>query len=246
MHVRIEHHDRVALLELDRAERRNAIGPALAEELASAARTLSGDERVAAVVLAGAGPSFCAGADMKERLTGPAESAAVFAAVRGASWAVHDICVPVVAAIHGHALGAGLELAAMCDYRVAEQGALLGLPEVRQGITSGGGLLALASLMPRGALSRLAFSGQAEDAAGAKDLGIVDDVVEAGQAREAALTIAEEFAAQPRAALVATKTALRAMVEPLATQQWSFVGLLQETLEGGPAQREALDRLRRA
>ncbi|MPZ89039.1 MAG: enoyl-CoA hydratase, partial [Nitriliruptorales bacterium] len=203
MHVRIEHHDRVALLELNRAERRNAIGPAMAGEIASATRSLNSDERVGAVVLAGAGPSFCAGADMKERLTGPAGSAAVFAAVRGASWAVHDISVPVVAAIHGHALGAGLELAAMCDYRIAEQDALLGLPEVRQGITSGGGLLALASLMARGALSRLAFSGRAEDAAGAKDLGIVDEVVHAGQARAAALSIAEEFAAHPRAALIA-------------------------------------------
>src|SRR5690606_5142125 len=152
-------------------------GPALADDLEQATRRLAADEDVAAIVLAGAGPSFCAGADMKERLGSAEQSAAVFRAVRRASWAVHELPVPVVAAVHGHAIGAGMELAAMCDYRIAEEGTKLGVPEVRQGITSGGGLLALASLVGRGTLARLAFTGRILDSAAAHRLGMVDELV---------------------------------------------------------------------
>jgi enoyl-CoA hydratase/carnithine racemase len=233
----------VAVLELRRPERRNAVNPELADALERAATDLSGDDDVRAVVLTGDGPSFCAGADMTERLAGPEGSARVFAAVRRSSRAVHSIPVPVVAALHGHALGAGLELAAMADLRVAERSTVLGIPEVHQGITSGGGILALASLIGRGRLARLAFGGGRVDGAEAQALGIVEEVVEAG-ARDRALEIAREFAAGPRAALVATKRALRAATEPQFAQQWDHLGLLQQTMEGGTAQREALDRLR--
>jgi enoyl-CoA hydratase/carnithine racemase len=241
--VSVEIETGVAVLELRRPERRNAVSPALADELERAAALLSLDEAVRVVVLAGSGPSFCAGADMTERLAGPQGSAAVLDAVRRSSRAVHSIAVPVVAALHGHALGAGLELAAMADYRVAERSTVLGIPEVHQGITSGGGILALASLIGRGRLARLAFAGARVDGAEAHALGIVDEVVEA-DARGRALETAREFAAGPRPALVATKRALRVAVEPRFEQQWDHLGLLQQTMEGGRAQREALDRLR--
>lgn len=246
MHVRIERHGPVTVLELDRPDRRNAIGPQVADDLETAARSLGADGGVSVIVLAGAGPSFCAGADMQERLAGADQSAAVFAAVRQASSAVHGLPVPVIAALHGHAIGAGLELAAMCDYRIAEDGTALGLPEVRQGITSGGGLLALASLLPRGRLAALAYSGAVVPPAEALTLGVIDELVGEGEARGRALELAAAFAAHPREALMATKTALRSVTEPLAPQQWEFVGALQRTLEGGPAQRQALDRLRQS
>jgi enoyl-CoA hydratase/carnithine racemase len=234
----------VAVVELHRPQRRNAVSPALADELERAVAHLARDEDARVVVLAGSGPSFCAGADMTERLAGPEQSAGVFEAVRRSSRAVYSIGVPAVAALHGHALGAGLELAAMCDYRVAERGTLLGIPEVHQGITSGGGILALASLVGRGALARLAYGGERVDAAEAHALGLVDEVVEAGEARVRALEVARDFAASARAALVATKTALRAATQPQHDQQWQLLGLLQQTMEGGPAQREAVERLR--
>jgi len=234
----------VAVLELHRPQRRNAVSPALADELERAVAGLAGDGDARVVVLAGSGPSFCAGADMTERLAGPEQSAGVFQAVRRCSLAVHSIGIPVVAALHGHALGAGLELAAMSDYRIAEQGTLLGIPEVHQGITSGGGILALASLVGRGALARLAYGGARIEAAEAHALGVVDEVVAPGQARERALEVARGFATSARAALVATKTALRAATAPHHDAQWQLLGLLQQTMEGGPAQREAVERLR--
>jgi enoyl-CoA hydratase/carnithine racemase len=233
----------IALLELRRPQRRNAVNPALADELEEAVARLAVDEAARVVVLAGSGPSFCAGADMTERLAGPEQSARVFDAVRRCSRAVHAIPVPVVAALQGHALGAGLELAAMSDYRVAERSTVLGIPEVHQGITSGGGILALASLVGRGRLARLAFGGGRVEGVEAQAMGVVDEVVDDGTARDRALELAREFAASPRAALVATKRALRASVEPQHDQQWEFLGLLQQSMEGGPAQREALDRL---
>ncbi len=234
--------DGVVVVSLQRPDRRNAVGPALAAHLEAILGRLSEDRRVRAVVLMGSGPSFCAGADMKERLLGPEASASVFAAVRRASAAVHAVAVPVVAAVHGHAIGAGLELAAMCDYRVVEAGTVLGLPEVAQGIVSGGGLVALASLMGRGALAKLAFSAAALDAAAALRLGLADEVVPDGTARDAARAVAVQIAEHPREALVATKRALRMATEPLFAQQWASLGLLQETLEGGPAQHAALAR----
>jgi enoyl-CoA hydratase/carnithine racemase len=234
----------VAVLELQRPQRRNAVSPALADELERAVARLAGDEDARVVVLAGSGPSFCAGADMTDRLAGPEQSAGVFQAVRRCSLAVYSIGIPAVVALHGHALGAGLELAAMCDYRVAEQGTLLGIPEVHQGITSGGGILALASLVGRGTLARLAYGGGRVDAAEALALGIVDEVVEPGQARARALEVAQGFAAATRAALMATKTALRAAAAPHHDQQWQLLGLLQQTMEGGPAQQQAIERLR--
>ena len=234
----------VALLELHRPQRRNAVNPALADELDGTVARLALDESARVVVLVGSGPSFCAGADMTERLAGPEQSARVFDAVRRSSRAVHSIPIPVVAALHGHALGAGLELAAMADYRVVERSTVLGIPEVRQGITSGGGILALASLVGRGRLARLAFGGGRVGGAEAHAMGMVDEVVDDGEARSRAIELALEFAASPREALIATKRALRAAVEPQHDQQWEFLGLLQQTMEGGPAQLKALDRLR--
>jgi len=234
--------DGVVVVTLRRPDRRNAIGPALAAHLEAILGRVSEDRAVRAVVLTGSGPTFCAGADMKERLSGPEASAAVFSAVRRASAAVHAVAIPVVAAVHGHALGAGLELAAMCDYRVVEAGTVLGLPEVAQGIVSGGGLLALASLMGRGGLAKLAFTGAALDVAAVHRLGLADEVVPDGTARDAARQVAVQIAERPREALVAAKQALRMATEPLFAQQWVSLGLLQETLEGGPAQQAVLAR----
>lgn len=233
----------VAVVTLDRPDRRNAVGPELAADLAAALARLDADRRVRAIVLAGAGPSFCAGADMKARLAGAEGSATVLAAVRRASAAVHDVSVPIVAAVHGHALGAGLELAAVCDYRVVEEGAVLGLPEVQQGITSGGGLLALATVVGAGTLARLAYTGTPLDAAGAGAVGLADEVVAPAHALPAARRLALRMAERPRPALVAAKQALRLATQPLHPQQWATVGLLQHTLEGGPAQQEALQHL---
>ncbi|MGH9102626.1 MAG: enoyl-CoA hydratase/isomerase family protein, partial [Acidimicrobiales bacterium] len=199
MLVRRRRHGRVAVLELSRPDRRNAIGPELADHLQRAALAVGSDGEVSAVVLTGAGPSFCAGADMKERTAGRSGSAAVLDAVRRASWAVHEIPVPVIGAARGHAIGAGLELLAMCDYRVVEEGTRMGIPEVRQGITSGGGLLALSSLVGRGQLARLAFTGETLEAGTALAMGVVDDVVDQGGSREVALSLAERMAESPRA-----------------------------------------------
>lgn len=231
------------VVTLNRPERRNAVGPPLASDLEAALSAVGFDKRVRVVVLTGSGASFCAGADMKVRRSSPQGSADVLDAVRRAAAAVRAVPVPVLAAVHGHALGAGLELAAMCDYRIVEDGTVLGLPEVTQGITSGGGLLALASLVGRGSLAKLAFTGAPLDAAAGKAVGLVDEVVDAGAGLQGARSLAGQIAERPREALIATKQAIRLASQPLFVQQWESLGLLQQTLEGGPAQREILARL---
>ena len=240
MLVELHRRGNVAVIELRRPERRNAISPGLAADFAAVARQINEDRSIRAAVLAGAGPSFCAGADMKERLSGADASHEVFLAVRRTSWATHEIEIPVVGTAQGHALGAGLEILAMCDYRIAEAGTVLGLPEVRQGITSGGGLLALSQTMRSGALARLAFGGRTLDALQAQAAGIVDEVAEPGEGLGLALERAGEFAQHAREALVATKRALRASLQPGASEQWDLLGSIQESVQGTDAQRDAL------
>ncbi len=126
--IHVETRDRVTLLTLDRPERRNAVDGATCEELASRV----GDACAAgarAIVLAGAGPHFCAGAD----LTG-VEDDDFARLLRGALGSLRDAPVPTIAAVHGAALGAGTQLAIACDLRVAQPDARFGIPAARLGL----------------------------------------------------------------------------------------------------------------
>jgi hypothetical protein len=133
----------------------------------------------------------------------------------------------------GKAAADGLEAAVMASEGIA--GPLRPLEGRR-------GLLALASLVGRGGLAKLAFTGAPVDASTALALGLADEVVPEGTARAAAIRLAAQIADRPREVLIAAKQALRVATQPLFSQQWGTLGLLQETLEGGPAQRAMLAR----
>jgi len=127
--VRIETHgDAVLLLTIDRPERRNAVDVATLTALAAAVRGAS-DEGRRVVVLTGAPPAFCAGAD----LTG-AESEEFQTALQSALRALADCPLPVIAAVDGPALGAGTQLVSVCDLRVATQRSTFGIPAARLGL----------------------------------------------------------------------------------------------------------------
>jgi enoyl-CoA hydratase len=113
---------------------------------------------------------------------------------------------PSVAAIHGVALGGGLELALACDLRVAEDGARLGVPEIKLGVLPGaGGTARLPRLLPKAVAKQLLLSGEPLSAADAHRLGLVNEVVPAGTALDAALALASRLAALPPLALAAAK-----------------------------------------
>jgi enoyl-CoA hydratase/carnithine racemase len=203
----------VAEIVLHRPHALNALSTQLMVELRDVCETLAADPGVRAVVLSGSGSrAFCVGADLKERngfserdlLAQRPVFAAAFAALR-------DIPVPVVAAVHGYALGGGLELALSCDLIIVDDRAIVGLPEVTVGLVPGGGGTQL--LSRRAGLATaldLVLSGRRLDAPEALRLGIVDRQVEEGQAHDEARAIAATCAAASPTAVRAAKHAVRA------------------------------------
>jgi enoyl-CoA hydratase/carnithine racemase len=213
--VLIERHGEggtVAELVLDRPEAMNAVSTEMAVALAGATRELAADPTVRAVVVTSSHPkAFCVGADLKERnrFTDDelrAQRPVAQAAYRG----VLDLPVPAVAAVDGYALGGGLEIALSCDLIVCGEDAVVGLPEVSVGVIPGGGGTQL--LTRRVGWSRAAqmvFTAQRYDAASAHRLGVVDEVVAAGSARERALGIAAQIAANSPVGVRNAKRAMR-------------------------------------
>ena len=129
----------VATVTIDNPARLNALGSTLLTELARKMRTLNEDEGLRAVVLTGAGErAFVGGADIREmgEIDGPDAARGFITGVHRACAAVRACPVPVIARIQGYCFGAGLELAAACDVRIASETSELGMPEVRLGIPS--------------------------------------------------------------------------------------------------------------
>ena len=203
----------VAVVELNRPEALNAISTALATDLCKVMQDVAAEPSVRAVVLAGAGDrAFCVGADLKERNSldddGFRAQRDVF---RTTFDAVRALPQPAVAAVHGFALGGGLELALSCDLVVADDTAVVGLPEVSLGLVPGGGgtQLALRRLGP-GRAADVVLTGRRIAALEAQSLGLVDRLAPAGSARETAIEIAAQIADNSPVATRAAKQALRA------------------------------------
>ena len=162
---------RVARLFIDRAAKRNAIGPGVIAGLRDACAELAAENDLRAVVLAGAGGrTFAAGADVNTMAGLTPDSARAFiAALHEAIDAVRRLPVPVIAAIRGHCLGAAVELAAACDFRAGDTTAVIAMPEVRVGIPSVIEAALLPGLIGWGAAREMLLTGReygAEEAAG--------------------------------------------------------------------------------
>ena len=173
---------------------------------------MAADPQVRAVLLSSAVPrAFCVGADLKERNAFSDEQLRDQRPVTRAAYrAVLDLPVPVVAAVHGFALGGGLELALACDLIVADTTAVVGLPEVSVGvIPAGGGTQLLARRLGWSRAADLIFTARRLDAAEARELGLFDRLVEAGQDREAALELATRIAANSPVGVRNAKAAMR-------------------------------------
>ncbi|GAA2584903.1 enoyl-CoA hydratase/isomerase family protein [Streptomyces violaceus] len=210
--VRRHEQGRVAELVLDRPKAMNAVSTEMARSIAGACTALGEDRDVRVVVLTSTHErAFCVGADLKERNSfSDADLVRQRPVARGAYTGVLEVPVPTVAAVHGFALGGGFELALACDVIVADRTAVVGLPEVSVGVIPGGGGT---QLLPRrvGAAraAELIFSARRVEAVEAGELGLVDQVVEEGRDREAALELASRIAGNSPVGLRAAKRALR-------------------------------------
>ncbi len=193
----LEKSDGVAWVTLDRPGARNALSLAVNRELTRLAHGLGDDPDVRVVVLTGAGEqAFCAGADLKERKgVAAADSRPYVDAIGGAIDAWARLPKPTICALNGSAYGGGLELALACDLRLCVEGVELGLTEVRLGIMPGaGGTQRLPRLVGVAAAKELILLGRRIGAARAKELGLVLDVVPAGELRGAVDGLLRELA----------------------------------------------------
>ncbi|MFF0220839.1 enoyl-CoA hydratase/isomerase family protein [Streptomyces sp. NPDC004629] len=210
--VLVRRHGHVAELVLDRPKAMNAVSTQMARSIAAACAALAADRDARVVVLTSSHErAFCVGADLKERNSfSDADLVRQRPVARGAYTGVLELPMPTIAAVHGFALGGGFELALSCDLIVADGTAVVGLPEVSVGVIPGGGGT---QLLPRrvGAAraAELVFSARRVAAAEARDLGLVDRLVDEGQDREEALALAGRIAGNSPVGLRAAKRALR-------------------------------------
>jgi enoyl-CoA hydratase/carnithine racemase len=178
--------------------------------LVTVAERLRADRATRAVVLAGAGGKvFCAGSDVREFPADPEAGRERARQEHRCYAAVASMPQPVIAALHGHVLGGGLELALACDIRIADATARIGLPEVNLGLfPSGGGTQRLPRLIGASRAKELMFLGETVDAEDAARFGIVDHVVAVGGAVDRACELARSIASRPALAVQAIKQAV--------------------------------------
>ena len=186
----------VALVTLDRPEKRNALSIDLRYELAAAFEQLGADEAVACVVLTGSGSAFCSGMDVTQ-FGGDAENRRqLLDSSLRAFGAVRHCARPVLAAVNGPAVAGGFALCLLCDLRIAAPTATFGFAELPRGIPPA--YAAARSALPAALARELALTGRVLDAEEALRLGVVAEVAEDPLAR--ALEQAERIAAHPEAA----------------------------------------------
>jgi enoyl-CoA hydratase len=202
MKVRVEHADRVTIVTLDRAEVRNAVDGETARALAAAFRQFEADDGSDVAVFYGDHGVFCAGADLKS-ITGGEDPNRLDADGDGPMGPSRMLLSkPVIAAIAGHAVAGGLELALWCDLRVVEQSAIMGVFCRRWGVPLiDGGTVRLPRLVGHGNAMDLILSGRPVRADEALRMGLANRVVEDGTVLDAALAWARQLCQLPQACL---------------------------------------------
>ena len=219
--VRTERSGAVTTVIMNRPQARNAVNGPAAAELHQAFEEFDGDESASVAVLWGDNGTFCAGADLKA--FGTPDANKVHRSGPGPMGPTRmTLSKPVIAAVSGHAVAGGLELALWCDLRVVEEDAVFGVFCRRWGVPLiDGGTIRLPRLIGHGRAMDLILTGRAVDAAEALHIGLANRVVPTGQARDRAEELATELAALPQQCLRADRLS--------ALHQW------------GVTEREALD-----
>ena len=193
--IEFEARGRVALITINRPEARNAVNGAVASGLQDAVERLEADPELWIGVIAGNGPAFSAGADLKEIAAGRHHT---LATERGGFAGITrlDRTKPLIAAVDGPALAGGCEIVLTCDMVVASANASFGIPEVKRSLIAGaGGLFRLARTLPRNVALELALTGDPIPAERAHALGLVNVLCAPGEAVAEALSLAERVCA---------------------------------------------------
>jgi enoyl-CoA hydratase len=234
--LHVERRDRVAVLTLDDPERRNALTAGLVAEIVAAVDDLERDDGVGALVVTGAPPAFCSGADVGSlaAMSGRADSRdASLPSIYEGFLRVHRCSLPTVAAVNGPAVGAGLNLALACDIRVASPAARFDCRFARIGLHPGGGhtRLLTEAVGPQAAAA-MVLAGESPDGERAAAIGLAWRCVDAGALLDEATRLAARAAHLPRELARRVKASLRetprlasldeAVAVELERQRWSL------------------------
>jgi enoyl-CoA hydratase/carnithine racemase len=201
----------VATLTLNRARSRNALSLAMLRALSAALDEVDADRSVHVVVLAGAGPAFCAGHDLRElwAATAPTDAAAIFDTCSSVMLRIGSLRQPVIASVGGIATAAGCQLVASCDLAVAARSARFATPGVDIGLFCSTPMVAVTrTVAPKHAM-QLLLTGEAVDADTALRFGLVNEVVEDDDLATATAALAATIAAKPAAVVAAGKATYR-------------------------------------
>ena len=210
--IELEISNRVATLTLSRPEALNAINQALLGDFEKALRQIQEASEVVVLVTQGSGRAFSAGSDLKELAACSPEQATAFEYAHGQVFAQLEALPQItVAAWRGYVLGGGLFLGVYHDFRVAAQGAHIGLPEVAHGWTPPWGVSRLVELVGVQVARKLILCGGQFDGESAQQLGLVDEVWPDEEFSTQFRDWVEELASRPKAALAETKALLREM-----------------------------------
>jgi enoyl-CoA hydratase len=203
--LKVERHDRVVTVRLHRPHVRNALSGELLAELLDVLRPLDADPEVGCLVVTGSEQVFAAGADIREMA--PKTALEMAAEDYFAAWEEFaDLRTPKIAAVNGHALGGGCELAMMCDLVIAGESAVFGQPEIRLGVIPGiGGTQRLTRLIGRARAMDLVLTGRTLDAREAESAGLVSRVVPDARVLPEALDAAATIASYSRTAVRAAR-----------------------------------------
>ena len=214
MTIRVDTDGPIVVVTIDRPDRRNAVDREHAEELARAFRRFDDDEGLAVAILTGAGGAFCSGADLKALAAGHGNRAAPDGDGPMGPTRL-NLGKPVIAAIEGHAVAGGMELALWCDLRVAARGATLGVYCRRWGVPLiDGGTVRLPRLIGHSRAMDLILTGRGVDGDEALAMGLVNRVAPDGEALTAAVALAQQLAAFPQGCLRSDRRS--------AIDQWSL------------------------
>jgi enoyl-CoA hydratase/carnithine racemase len=212
--VRIE--DGVGDVRIDRPDKLNALNLAMFGHIAECIAWLGGQETLRCVVLSGEGRSFCAGLDLEVLQTGlgplSPRTHGIANLAQSCAWGWRELPVPVIAAIHGHCFGAGIQIALGADIRLASRNAQLSIMELRHGLVPDMGAYALArGVIREDAMRELVYTARRVSGEEAQALGLVTRI--AADPIAAAQELAQEIAAQLPAGIRAAKRLFGAMAE---------------------------------
>ncbi|MDG1322938.1 MAG: enoyl-CoA hydratase-related protein [Porticoccaceae bacterium] len=231
--VSIEKNGGVGTIWLDRPDKYNALNEAFWLAIPEALSALEADEDIRVVLVAGRGKHFCVGIDLvqsgmgsHQRPAGESEAVANLRQLEGttrfqdAMSSLAKCPLPVIAVIHGHCLGAGIDMITACDIRIASADSNFSVRETRIGLVADVGTLQrLPKILNAGHVAELAYSAKDIDAARAEKIGLVNDVYDTAEAAyDAGMALANQIAANPPMAVRGTKFMLQ-QSETLTTEQ---------------------------